>query len=141
MLQVQEIIRHQQSTRVPQVPACLLGVINLRGKVVPVMDIRTRFGMPMIDQTRETCIIVIEWHQPGAPPNLTGLMVDQVNDVQQIAAEFIEPPPEGGHSGGGQEAIVALARLKDKVLALIDPSRLFPEASGDGQRTLHNGFC
>ena len=84
--QVREIIGIMEITLVPQVPAYVKGVINLRGKIIPVIDIRAKFGMDQINYTTETCIIVLDIRD-----TLMGIIVDKVRDVIEIAQKDIEP--------------------------------------------------
>lgn len=85
---VTEIIGIQKITEIPDMPDEVKGVINLRGRVIPVMDVRLRFGLPSRDYDERTCVIVVEVND-----QITGLVVDRVNEVVEIAAEQIEPPP------------------------------------------------
>jgi chemotaxis signal transduction protein len=85
---VREIVGMQDITAVPRAPATLKGVINLRGQVIPVIELRARFGLPVTSHGPETCIVVIEHHG-----ELVGLLVDRVAEVVNIAEENISPPP------------------------------------------------
>ena len=85
--QVQEIIRMQHITKVPGAPSFVEGVINLRGRVIPVIDLRRRLGLPQGEQTGETRIVVVE-----VPPHRVGMVVDAVEEVFRIQEEEIEPP-------------------------------------------------
>jgi purine-binding chemotaxis protein CheW len=93
ILKVQEIIGMMDVTMVPSVPDFVRGVINLRGKIVPVIELRTRFGMERIDQTDQTCIVVID-----GPGGEIGVIVDRVSEVLDILGRDIEPPPSFGAS-------------------------------------------
>ncbi|MDA3902461.1 MAG: chemotaxis protein CheW [Desulfuromusa sp.] len=88
---VTEIIGIQKITNVPDMPDCIKGVINLRGRVIPVMDIRLRFGLPYRDYDERTCVIVVDVNKLT-----TGLVVDRVKEVVEISAEQIEPAPKHG---------------------------------------------
>jgi len=127
VLEIQEIIRHQKITRVPHVPHFLRGVINLRGKVVPVMDMRLRFGLPEAEVTNETCIVVIEW-DAGGQTSLTGLMVDKVEEVLQIPEDLREPPPTT-QLNPDEDPVFALGKLKEKVVSLVASQRLVNHSS------------
>lgn len=85
--QVQEIIRMQHITQVPGAPSFVEGVINLRGRIVPVIDLRQRLGLPRGERTGETRIVVVE-----VPPHRVGMVVDAVEEVFRIQEEEIEPP-------------------------------------------------
>ncbi|HRX83783.1 MAG TPA: chemotaxis protein CheW [Phycisphaerae bacterium] len=115
ILQVREIIRVLDITRVPQTADFLRGVINLRGKVIPVIDLRCRFGLPKTDQTDETCIIVVD---TGAQ-KLTGIIVDAVREVYDIQEENIEPPPEFG-STVDSTFLLGMGKVGDAIKILLD---------------------
>lgn len=92
---VQEIIQRQEITRVPRLPDFVSGVINLRGKVIPVLNLRRRFGLPAQTGTGRACIVILQ--APGATGwMLTGILVDEVTEVVEIPAARVEPPPELG---------------------------------------------
>jgi purine-binding chemotaxis protein CheW len=95
ILNIKEIIEYGQLTEVPKMPAFIRGVINLRGAVVPVIDMAARFDKPTAQITRKTCIVIIEVaHAEGT--QVLGVMVDAVNEVVDIEAGDIEPPPSFG---------------------------------------------
>jgi purine-binding chemotaxis protein CheW len=118
ILKVQEIIGLIAVTRVPRAPAYFRGVINLRGKVVPVVDLRRKFGLEAIADTNRTCIIVAQIARNGAVATV-GLIVDQVSEVTQIAAEQIDPPPSFG-AVVDTRFIRGLGKLSQKVLIILD---------------------
>lgn len=91
ILVVREIICLMEITAVPKLPDYIKGVINLRGKMIPVIDLRLKFGLAKIDYTKETCIIVLNVHE-----FLMGIIVDKVCEVLDIAKENIDPPPNFG---------------------------------------------
>lgn len=93
--QIREIIRCQKITPVPQLPVFLKGVINLRGRIIPITDLRTRFGLPE-EITSRTCIVVVQTERANGSPTQTGLIVDRVDEVSQIGAADIEATPEFG---------------------------------------------
>ena len=97
ILCIREIIWYSNLTEVPMMPACIRGVINLRGAVVPVMDLSNRFGKPATPVTKSTCIIIVEvqTQNEGERQNM-GVVVDSVQAVLEIAASDIEPPPSFG---------------------------------------------
>ncbi|BEV07530.1 chemotaxis protein CheW [Methylophilus sp. DW102] len=95
ILNIKEIIEYGQLTEVPKMPAFIRGVINLRGAVVPVIDMAARFGKPSADITRKTCIVIIEVAHAEAT-QVVGVMVDAVNEVVDIEAGNIEPAPSFG---------------------------------------------
>ena len=92
-LQVREIIGMMKITAVPRTPPYVKGVVNLRGKVIPVIDLRMKFGLESTDTTEETCIIVVEISQANRSIN-TGIVVDKVQEVLDISSQDIEDPPQ-----------------------------------------------
>ncbi len=118
ILKVQEIIKSMAITRVPRALDSVRGVINLRGKVIPVFDLRARFGMDTIADTERTCIIVVEVHA-SAGAITVGVLVDGVCEVLDIAAKQIEPPPVFG--GAVRTAfLLGMGKVGDKVVMLLD---------------------
>ena len=95
ILAIKEIIEYGGVTVVPMMPEFIRGVINLRGAVVPVVDLSARFGRKPVEQTRRTCIVIIEVEADGGRQDI-GVVVDAVNAVLEIAPDQIEPPPAFG---------------------------------------------
>jgi purine-binding chemotaxis protein CheW len=95
ILVIKEIIEYHGLTEVPMMPSCVRGVINLRGAVVPVMDLLTRFGRESSAVTKRTCIVIVEV-QGSEDRHVIGVVVDAVSEVLDIAAADIEPPPSFG---------------------------------------------
>jgi purine-binding chemotaxis protein CheW len=95
ILTVKEIIEYDNLTTVPMMPECIRGVINLRGAVVPVMDLAARFGRRAAEVTRRTCIVIVEVEGPESRQDI-GVIVDAVNEVMDIPASEIEPAPAFG---------------------------------------------
>ena len=95
ILCIKEIIEYSGLTEVPMMPACIRGVINLRGAVVPVLDLSVRFGKPPSPITKKTCIVIVEVHT-GEESHDMGVVVDAVNAVLEIPRSEIEPPPAFG---------------------------------------------
>jgi purine-binding chemotaxis protein CheW len=95
ILQVKEILQYETVTRVPSVPASIRGVINLRGAVVPVIDLAVKFGLPATPVTKRTCILVVE-ASLGDERTVLGIMADAVREVLELASGEIEPPPSFG---------------------------------------------
>lgn len=118
ILKVQEIIRMLEITRVPKAPDFVEGVINLRGKVIPVIDLRLRFGLQAKDHDKKTRIIVIEINHM-----IVGFVVDSVSEVLRIPAGTIEPPPPV-ISGLDSEYISGVGKLDDRLLIMLDLNRL-----------------
>jgi purine-binding chemotaxis protein CheW len=95
ILGIKEIIEYGQITTVPMMPEFIRGVINLRGAVVPVVDLSARFGRSGTAVTKRTCIVIVEVHADGEKQDI-GVIVDAVNEVLEIARDQIEPPPSFG---------------------------------------------
>ncbi|CAG1009012.1 partial Chemotaxis protein CheW, partial [Burkholderiales bacterium] len=93
---VKEIIEFGQLTQVPMMPSLVRGVINLRGAVVPVVDLGVRFGRGETKVSRRTCIVIVEATTEDCPVQVLGIIVDAVSEVMEISAEDIEPPPAFG---------------------------------------------
>lgn len=96
ILRIKEILEYAELTAVPMMPRCVRGVINLRGAVVPVLDLAARFGGPQAVPTRRTCIVIVEIQAGGESTQDLGVIVDAVNEVVEIPASEIEPPPSFG---------------------------------------------
>lgn len=118
ILKVREIIGYIDVTAVPQTPHYVKGVINLRGQVIPVIDLRCKFGMEETDQTEQTCIVVVEIHHGEVMLN-TGLIVDKVQEVLDISADQIEDSPDFGMDVS-TDFILGLGKIGDAVKILLD---------------------
>lgn len=117
ILKVREIIGMMEITEVPRTPDYIRGVLNLRGKVIPVVDLRLKFGMVAVEQTEETCIIVVD-----TDDGERGTIVDKVSEVLDIVATEIEPTP----SFGGDvrtDYILGIGKSDDRVKLLLDIDR------------------
>ncbi len=118
ILHVQEIIGMVPITQVPKTPEFVRGVINLRGKVIPIVDLRRKFGMESAEDTERTCIVVVQVR--GAQDMVTmGFIVDEVSEVIAIAAEDIEDAPRFG-AGCDTTYILGMAKTKGSVKILVD---------------------
>lgn len=122
ILKVREIIGYMRITPVPRTPPYLQGVINLRGRVISVIDLRTRFGMEPVEVTRQTCIIVVETSKDGRTLN-TGLIVDRVLEVLEISGDHVEEPPPLGPSIS-MDFIAGLGKSNGSVKILLDIDRV-----------------
>jgi purine-binding chemotaxis protein CheW len=118
ILKVKEIIGIMAITTVPQTPAYMKGVINLRGKVIPVVDLRLKFGMEAMDYTERTCIIVVEIANSGQKV-MIGILVDSVSEVLNIKGGDIEDTPNFG-SRLSTDYILGMAKTGGKVKILLD---------------------
>lgn len=120
ILKVQEIIRTMAITKVPNSPPYVEGVINLRGKVIPVIDLRGRFNMEYRTHDSHTRIIVLQIHGM-----IVGFVVDEVSEVLRIRSNTVEPPPPVV-SGIESEYIKGVGKLDDRLLILLDLDKLIP---------------
>lgn len=118
ILKVKELIKLMPITDVPRMPGYVRGVINLRGKIIPVVDLRTKFGLMSIDDTEETCIIVVDVASNGQPA-MTGILVDAVSEVLEIAAEQIEETPSIG-AAVDTDFIMGMGKVDNDVKILLD---------------------
>jgi purine-binding chemotaxis protein CheW len=118
ILKVREIIGYMNITAVPQTPDYVKGVINLRGQVIPVIDLRGKFGMQTAQTTEETCIIVVEITQNGRKLS-TGVVVDHVSEVLDIAGNSIEDAPQFG-SAVDTTFILGMGKVGESVKILLD---------------------
>ena len=118
VLKILEIIGVQDVTSVPSSPIYVKGVINLRGKVIPVIDLRAKFGLPQVEYTKRTCIIVVQVEGERTPV-LMGVVVDGVSEVLNIGAQEIEASPNFG-TGESIPYILGMAKMKDGVKMLLD---------------------
>jgi purine-binding chemotaxis protein CheW len=118
ILKVREIFGVMEITAVPRMPPHVRGVINLRGQVIAVVDLRTKFGMERAAQTEHTCIIVVEIYRAGRKFN-TGIIVDKVSEVLSIAAENIEEAPSFGEAVN-TDFILGMGKIGQSVKILLD---------------------
>ena len=121
ILSVQEINRMMQITRVPQSPAYVEGVINLRGKIIPVIDLRKRFDMGELKDSADARIIVIE-----VANRVIGFTVDRVNEVLRINSDIVEPPPSICN-GVDSDYIQGVGKLQDRLLIMLNLEKLFAD--------------
>ncbi|TVS07443.1 MAG: chemotaxis protein CheW [Phycisphaerales bacterium] len=129
ILAVQEINRMMALTRVPQSPPEVEGVINLRGKIIPVLDLRKRFGLDASERTEHNRIVVVEVHG-----RVIGFIVDRVHEVLRIPSSIVEPAPQMVCSINS-EFIAGVGKLEDRLLILLDLSRLFDARMVDETQT------
>ena len=118
ILRVQEIIRIMSITKVPNSPEFIEGVINLRGRVIPVINLRKRLLLPTIEKDNKTRVIVVE-----LSGKTVGFIVDEVNEVLRIPKSITEPPPEMT-AGIDSDYITSVGKLEDKLLILLDIEKL-----------------
>ncbi len=121
ILCVQEINRMMEITAVPHSPEFIEGVINLRGKIIPVMDLRKRFGLSELENSVDVRIVVIE-----VASRVIGFTVDRVNEVLRIDANIVDPPPPMV-CGIDSDYVQGVGKLEDRLLILLNLDRLFSE--------------
>lgn len=119
---VKEIIQYGGVTPIPLTPSYIRGVINLRGHVVPVLDLAVRFGKPAVEEGRRTCIIIVEMHDDMHSMDI-GLVVDMVSEVLEIPAAAIEPAPAFG-ARIRTDFITGMAHLDGHFIIMLDISRI-----------------
>ncbi len=129
---IREINRVSEITQVPKAPHYVTGVMNLRGKVIPVVNLRTRLAFEAIEYTKETCIIVIE-----TPQGQTGMIVDAVNGVIDLTHECIEAPPHLNNSNYS-DYVMGMGKADNQIIILIDIVKTLSSAyevpSDDGEK-------
>lgn len=126
---IQEINRMMDITKVPKAPEFAEGVINLRGKVIPVMDTRKKLGLPVTEKTKNTRIVVVD-----VDGMVIGLVVDSVSEVLRLPSSTIEPAPPLV-AGIDAEYISGVGKLEDRLLILIDLNRILSD--GEKERLQH----
>jgi len=125
ILKVREIMGMMDVTSVPTTPAFVRGVINLRGKVIPVVDLRLKFGLEAKEDTQRTCIIVV--HLTHTAQEMTmGIIVDEVSDVLDIDQNQIEPPPSFG-ANIRTDFILGMGKVDQKVMTMLDIDRVLSD--------------
>ncbi len=122
ILKVREIIGMVDVTPLPRTPDFVRGVVNLRGRIIPVIDLRRKFGMAPAEFTNETCIVVVDVGRDAESAFRVGCIVDTVSEVLTIGAEHFEATPRCANAAG--DYIAGLAKLKDRVLILLDIERV-----------------
>ncbi len=128
ILRVQEIKGYTAVTRIPNTPPYIKGVLNLRGTIVPIVELRTKFGMPTIDYTVFTVIVVVV-----VKDKVIGLVVDAVSDVLNIGKKDIQPPPEFGNKVD-VTFLNGIGKSGDRLISLLDLDRLLGNDAIDHAR-------
>lgn len=121
-LNVREIIEYGHLTPVPLMPPSILGVINLRGGVVPILDLRQRFGQGATQVSRRSCIVILEVQRSGID-QVIGIVVEAVNAVLEIPEQDIEPPPNFG-SQIPTDFLIGMGKLDTRLVVLLDIGRV-----------------
>ena len=122
ILKVQEIIGMMPVTSIPQTPEYVRGVINLRGKVIPVIDLRARFGMPVQEDTEKTCVIVMQILSEDGYI-IMGCVVDEVHEVTDVAEKQLDDVPKVGASIN-ISFILAIAKISERVIMLLNMDKV-----------------
>lgn len=125
ILRVREIMGFMPVTPIPKMPKAVLGVINLRGKVIPIVDFRTQLGLIANELTDESCIVVLELKDPNGGGGEIGVVVDSVNDVRNIKPGEMEPAPDFGSTSHESGHIDAMAKCEDGVKVIVNIDRIF----------------
>ena len=123
VLKVREIIRLMNITKMPNTPHYVEGIINLRGKVIPIVSMRKRFGLGEDEHSNQTRIMVID-----VPGGMTGFIVDGVSEVIRIRSSEIQPPPPMVSGNIDQDFITGVFNHADRLLIIMDVDRLFSQA-------------
>jgi purine-binding chemotaxis protein CheW len=139
VLKVREIKGVQEITAIPHTPVFVKGVINLRGKVIPVVDLRLKFGLPEQEYTPRTCIIVVQV-QGETGPMLMGIVVDGVAEVLNLAASDIEDTPDFG-DGTVTPYLLGMAKVKGKVKILLNLDEILTSQEVHGIETVLQPEC
>lgn len=134
ILKVQEIIQMQSVTRVPKVPHFVRGIINLRGKVIPVVELRAKFGMEVVPDTDKTAIVVIKIDR-GDSSMTTGIIIDNVKEVADLDAESIEHAPSFG-SEIETEFIMGISKSESNVKILLDIDKVLTDGEVSALSTM-----
>ena len=123
ILKIKNIERNMDITPVPRTPNFVKGITNLRGKIIPVMDLKEKFGIGMSEVTERTCIIIVDV-QTEAGMQTNGLMVDEVSEVLDISDGYIEPVPKYGDMAIDQEFMTGIGKIRDNVIILLDIQKI-----------------
>jgi len=134
VVMAKEVLDFAEVTRVPQTPDYMLGVINLRGSVVPVIDMRLKFGMEDREKTRDSCIIVVEVNVDGEAITV-GALADSVQEVMDMTESQIEPPPRIG-TKLNTEFIKGMGNLGEKFVIILDINKVFSADDLDFARSV-----
>jgi purine-binding chemotaxis protein CheW len=126
VLKVREIIRMSNVTRVPNTPYYVEGVINLRGKVIPIISLRKKFSLPEVENDKQTRIIVMD-----VDGELMGFIVDAVSEVIRISSGEIQAPPAVVNGGMEQEYLSGVINRSDRLLVLLELERVFSKEERD----------
>jgi purine-binding chemotaxis protein CheW len=121
---VREVLEKNEITRMPKTPDYMRGIINIRGSVVPIIDLRLKLGLPVIEDTVDTCIIVTEMELEDNEMMVLGLMVDSVDEVVEIKSDEIAPAPRIGHRID-TDFIAGIGKLEERFIIILNSSEIF----------------
>lgn len=130
ILHVQEIKGYTAVTKIPNTPSYIKGVLNLRGTIVPIVELRAKFGMPTIEHTTVTVIIVLVVRD-----KVMGLMVDSVSDVVSLGKKDIQPPPQFGVKQD-VSCVRGIGQSGEKLVTVLDVDRLLADRDSAGDRSV-----
>ncbi|HJV34941.1 chemotaxis protein CheW [Geomonas sp.] len=136
---VREVLDFTSITKVPQTPDYMRGVINLRGSVVPVMDLRLKFGMAMAEQTVNTCVIIVEVEMEGEKV-IMGAMADAVQEVLDLEPDQIEPPPRIG-TKLNTDFIKGMGKQAEQFIIILDIDKVFSTDDKEAARDLEGALA
>jgi len=123
ILKIKNIERKMDITPVPRTPGFVKGITNLRGKIIPVIDLKDKFGIGVTNVTDRTCVIIVDIRtESGLQTN--GLMVDSVSEVVDISDGYIEPVPQTKDNEEGQDFMSGIGKVKDRVIILLDIQKI-----------------
>jgi purine-binding chemotaxis protein CheW len=137
ILKVKEILQYEPTTRVPSTPRSIRGVINLRGQVVPVVDLARKFGLGDTDPTRLTCILIVEALLEGTPA-IVGVLADAVREVIELAPEDVEPPPPFG-THVKVDFLLGMGKMGKRFVLLLDIDRVISADEKEFARDVADG--
>ncbi|AUX38681.1 chemotaxis protein CheW [Sorangium cellulosum] len=126
ILRTREIVEHSVISRVPRMPACIVGAMNLRGRVVPVIDLAIMLGLPPTKVSRWTCILIVETDLDGESTRL-GLLIDAVGDVLTLSEDQIEPAPTFGMQVR-MDQLLGVAKVGEKLVLLLNIDHILSPA-------------
>lgn len=130
ILKVREILEYETVTRIPSMPAWIRGAINLRGSVVPVIDLAVRLGCPPTSVSRRACIVILDVEIEGKP-TVMGVLVDAVSQVIEIRDGEVEPPPSFG-TQARTEDLVGIANVEKKLVLILDVDKVLSRVDVSG---------
>jgi len=121
---VREVLEKSEITRMPKTPGYMRGIINIRGSVVPIIDLRLKLGLPITEDTVDTCIIVTEIDLKDSEMIVLGLMVDSVDEVVEIRSDDVEPAPKIGHRID-TDFIAGIGKLEERFIIILNSREIF----------------